>query len=194
MKHLNYRRSVAAVAILAALVMGLSACSLPGGAAEGPEPTPPPTERPDTPEEAPNTIPTPLPGEDVGEQALAGAKETYQETWNNYLRDAIAEQVADRQQKLEILQRYENPAITEQNLGGLVENIELVEDRTVFNLTNNATVASANAEFDVRLTYANGDSDTRTCNPFVSLEYSAEDGLWYVVNPGQLQVFAVCAP
>ncbi len=178
----------------ATLMLVLSACSLPGGGSSGPEPTPRPTERPAQAEDVVNEIPTPLPAENVGGEALSGAKDSYQETWNNYLRDAIAEQVADRTQKLALLQRYENPKITDQNLAGLVEDIDLVEDRTTFNLTNQGNIASGNTEFDVRLTYANGDSDTRTCNPFISMERDADDGLWYVINPTQLQIFAVCAP
>jgi hypothetical protein len=178
----------------ATVILVLSACSLPGGGSSGPEPTARPTDRPAQPEDVANPVPTPLPAENVGGEALSGAKDTYQETWNNYLRDSIAEQVADRQQKLAMLQRYENPSITDQNLGGLVEDIDLVEDRTVFNLTNQGNIASGNTEFDVRLTYANGDTDTRTCTPFVSMEREADDGLWYVVNPTQLQIFAVCAP
>ena len=137
--------------------------------------------------------PTPLPAEDVGEQALSGAKESFQETWNNYLRDIIAEQVADRQQKLNLLQRYENPDITEQNLGGLLSDIDLVEDRTAFNVINNNTIASGTTEFDVRLIFLNGDADTRTCRYFVSLELNADDGVWYVINPAPLQVFANCS-
>jgi hypothetical protein len=180
--------------LVAGLALVLSACSLPGGAAQGPEPTPAPTARPSVAEEPPSELPTPLPAEDVGEQALSGAKESYQETWNNYLRDIIAEQVADRQQKLTLLQRYENPRITEQNLGGLATDIGLVEDRTTFNLTNNGTTAAGNADFDVRVTYANGDSDTRTCNPFVQIELDPDDGLWYVINPAPLQIFSVCQP
>ncbi len=184
----------AVLALAVTVALTLSACSLPGGTSQGPEPTVPPTPRPSVPEEPPSELPTPLPTEDVGQQALSGAKETYQETWNNYLRDMIAEQVADRQQKLALLQRYENPDITAQNLGGLMTDIDLVEDRTTFNLTNNATVASANTDFDVRVTYANGDSDTRTCRMPVALELDPDDGLWYVLNPAPLQVFAVCQP
>jgi hypothetical protein len=141
-----------------------------------------------------NELAEPEEDEDVGEGALGGANESHEATWDNYLRDMIAEQVSDRQQKVSILERYENPGITEQNRGGLVTDVDLVEDRTVFNLTNGGTIASANTDFDVRLSYANGDSETRTCAPFVSMEQDSESGLWYVVNPGALQIFAVCVP
>jgi hypothetical protein len=141
-------------------------------------------------------LPTVADVEDVGNEALGGAAETYEQTWANYLRDAIAEQVRDRQQKLSLLQRYEDPDITAQNLPGLVKDINLVEggDRTTFEISNNETVASATADFDIELTYANGDEERRTCKPFVRMFKHIEDNKWYVEKPGALEVFAVCAP
>ncbi len=202
---------MAGAALLAALIVG--GCSALGGGdaadeidkepgptprpterPEEPEPTPRPTERPEEPEDVVNVVPTPLPTEDVGEEALSGAKEDLEETWNNYVRDIIAEQVAERQQKLDLLQRYENPDITAQNLAGLVSDIDLVEDRTEFNVASGSRVATATTDFDVRLTFLNGDTDTRTCQYFVSLEQDQEDGLWYVINPAPLQIFASCFP
>jgi hypothetical protein len=172
------RRTLLLAFAAAALAAFLSACSLGGSSGrEGGEV---------------NELPTPVEGEDVGEEAAAGVTEDYVTTWGNYLRDSIAEQVKDRQQKLELLKRYENPSITEQNVGGLVQNIELLTDRTAFNLTNGQTIASGTTDFDIRLTYANGDSETRTCKFPASLEKDTDSGLWYVLNPGQLQIFAVC--
>lgn len=185
----------ALLALIVVLSLSLAACSLPGvGGGGGAEATPRPTERPEDAEDAPNVLPTAAEAEDVGGGALSGAKESYQETWNNYLRDIIAEQVADRQQKLELLQRYENPRITSENAEGLVNDIDLVEDRTTFNVTGNQNVAGSQSEFDVRVTYLNGDTETLTCSMPVQIELNAEDGLWYVLNPAPLQVFAVCQP
>ena len=137
-----------------------------------------------------NPLPTPKPEEDVGEEAKSAAEDTPEGTWENYLRDIIAEQVADRTSKIELIQRYENPDITEQNLGGLLTNIGLVEDRTEFSTSGG--LATAHAEFDIRLTFGNGDTDTRTCTFNVSLEFHEEDGVWYVINPAALAVFTQC--
>src|SRR5688572_18595660 len=101
-----YRKAL----ITGVLLIALSGCAAAGGG------TPADT----TPE------PTPAEVEDVGEESVSGAAESYEETWANYLRDSIAEQVSDRQQKLSILQRYEDPDITEQNLGGHVQDIDLI--------------------------------------------------------------------
>lgn len=137
-----------------------------------------------------NPLPTPIPAEEVGEEAKSAAEDTPEKTWENYLRDIIAEQVKDRQSKIELIQRYENPDLTTQNLGGLVQNIGLLTDRTEFSITGGS--ATARADFDVRLTFANGDSDTRTCTFNVSLEFDDEDGVWYVINPQPLAVFSQC--
>jgi hypothetical protein len=88
------------------------------------------------------------------------------------------------------LERYQDPAITKANLEGLVEDIDLVEDRTEFN--TGGGLANSNADFDIRLTYANGDTDTQTCRVQVNMEYNEDDGVWYVINPAPLQIFAAC--
>jgi len=137
-----------------------------------------------------NPIPTPLPAEDVGVGAQSAAEDTPEGTWENYVRDIIAEQVARQESKLSLYERYQKPGITEQNLGGIVTDIDLVEDRTEFNTSE--TLASSNVEFDIRLTYANGDTDTRTCRFPISLEYDSDKEVWFVVNPDALAVFAVC--
>lgn len=177
----SFFRSFSLMLLLATL---LSACG--GGG----------TDEPERVEQPAPTLPAVAEVEDVGNEALGGAAETYEQTWANYLRDAIAEQVRDRQQKLSLLQRYEDPSITAQNLGGLVKDINLVEggDRTVFELSTNNTVASANADFDIELTYANGDQERRTCKPFVRMFKHIEDNKWYVQNPAALDVFVVCVP
>ncbi len=137
-----------------------------------------------------NPIPTPLPAVDVGEEAQAAAVDSPEGTWENYVRDIIAEQVLRQESKLTMFERYQRPETTAQNLGGIVTDIDLVEDRTSFNTTPSS--ASANAEFDIRLTFANGDTDTRTCRFPIALEYDQEKEVWFVVNPDALAVFAVC--
>ena len=138
-----------------------------------------------------NPLPTPLPSEDVGEQAQSAAKDTPEATWESYVRDVIAEQVKRQQARINLFERYQDPDITVQNVGGLVQDIDMVEDRTVFNITG-GTLASSNVDFDVRLTFANGDTDTRTCRFNVGMEFNDEDGVWYVVNPEPLAIFVVC--
>jgi hypothetical protein len=174
------------IGLMAILV--LTACGgLPGAGGGGDEATPPP-EREES--EPINPLPTPLPGEDVGAEALSAAQDTPEGTWVNYLRDIIAEQVSDRSQKITLLERYQDPSITSANLEGLVEDIDLVEDRTEFN--TGGGIANTNADFDIRLTYANGDTDTQSCRVQVSMEFNEDDGVWYVINPAPLQIFAAC--
>jgi hypothetical protein len=137
-----------------------------------------------------NPIPTPIPAEDVGEEAQEAAQDTPEATWDNYVRDIIAEQVAHQKSKLSLDERYQRPDVTEQNLGGIVTDIDLLEDRTEFDASD--TYATVNAEFDVKLNYANGDSESRTCRFTIGMEYHADSETWYVVNPEALAVFAVC--
>lgn len=174
-------RSLALILLITIL---LSACNRGG------------SDQPERIEQTAPPLPTIAEVEDVGAEALGGAAESYEQTWANYLRDAIAEQVRVREQKLSLLTRYEDPDITAQNLGGLVKDIDLIVggDRTTFTLSNNDTVASGYADFDIQLTYANGDQDRRTCKPFVRMFKHIEDNKWYVENPAALEVFAVCAP
>lgn len=139
-----------------------------------------------------NPLPTPLPAEDVGEEAGSAAGETPQETWERYRDDIVAEQVRQRESLITLRERYERPETTEANLESIVTDIDLVEggDRTEWNISGDS--ASSFVEFDVRLTYANGDNETKTCRFNVALEFDEEDGVWYVVNPSPLQVFADC--
>lgn len=171
----TYGRTVGLSAVLA-LSFVLSACGggVPGigGGNEG------------------NPLPTPLPGEEIGSEAESAAEDSPEATWENYLRDSIAEQINERSRLITLRERYEDPDITAQNLGGILQNIELVEDRTSWNISGNS--ASSFVEYDVRLTYANGDSETKTCRYNVGLQFNEEDGAWYVLNPGPLQVFANC--
>lgn len=141
-------------------------------------------------QESGNPLPTPRPAEDVGAAAQAAAKAPPETTWDNYVRDIIAEQVKQRESLISLRERYENPSITVQNLAGMVKDIDLVEDRTQFDIKDNS--ASTYTDFDVRLTFANGDTDTRTCRFNVTMEYVEEENVWYVLNPAPLAVFSVC--
>jgi hypothetical protein len=139
-----------------------------------------------------NPLPTPRPAEDVGAESQSAAKDTPEGTWESYLRDIVAEQVSQRGSLISLYERYQNPDITSQNLGGMVQDVDLVEDRTEFSMSGNS--ASAWTDFDVRVAFANGDTDTRTCHFTVAMEFDEEDGVWYVVNPEPLAIFAVCSP
>lgn len=165
--------SVAGVGL--ALALAASACSAPFGIGK----------------EEGNPLPTPQPGIDVGSEAGSAARDTPEDTWDVYLQDSIAEQVARQEGKITLLERYQDPSITAQNLGGTVTDIDLVEDRTEFNIRG-GTLAFTQTDFDIRLTFANGDTDTRTCRYDVSMEFNEDDGVWYVVNPQELAVFVVC--
>lgn len=175
-----------AAALVLGLALSLAACSLPGSGGE------PDTGGERVEQEAPDVLPTRAEGEDVGEEALAAATDDYDQTWDNYLRDIIAEQVADRSQKIEILQRYEDPDLLNQRAANEVQGIELIADRTVLSLQSNGITVIARGDFDLRYTYLNGDTKTVTCTQTVNLQQREADGLWYVINPGSLQIFSVC--
>lgn len=177
------------LALLALLVIALSACGALGGGSQ-PTATPPLPTAVGGGEVA--ALPTAMPGEDVGTGASSGALDTAEGTWGNYLRDMIAEQNQSLSSKINLLERYADPGITQKNLGGIAKSIELVADRTAITLNSNQTVATVRAEFDVRLEFANGDTDTRTCK--LTIEADKKDNLWYILNPAPLAVFSVCQP
>jgi len=139
-----------------------------------------------------NPLPTTRPAEDVGGAASSAARDSYQATWDSYLRDSIAAANDLQRVKLSMLQRYEKPTITVQNTGGLMKSLELVEDRTKFNLVNQETTAASITEFDIKVTFVNGDTDTRTCSVQVGIELNPDDKLWYVLNPAALNWDTVC--
>ncbi|NDJ54910.1 MAG: hypothetical protein GYB68_17705 [Chloroflexi bacterium] len=135
-------------------------------------------------------LPTQAPDEEVGAETRGGVTSEVETTWENYLRDIIAAAIVDRNQIVDLFERYRDPNVTVQDIERLVTDITLVEDRTEWNTTPNS--ASSNVEFDVRLAFANGDSDTRTCRFDVFMEQGVEDELWYIVNPAALAIFSVC--
>jgi hypothetical protein len=139
-----------------------------------------------------NALPTVRPAEEVGSGAKSAARDTYQATWDSYLRDAIAAQNQLQDINNSMRQRYEKPSITAQNVGGLLKSVELVEDKTEWSTTGDS-LAGAQAKFDVKLTFLNGDTDTRSCSIPVQVEKNADDNLWYVINPGPLAVLSICS-
>jgi len=162
--------------LLAVVTMILSACGGGGQVAGGGQG---------------NALPTPVPAENIGSGAKSAAKDSYQATWDSYLRDSIAAYNQTEDIKIGMLQRYEKPAITSQNIAGLVKKVDLVQDNTKFNTSSNNT-ASAQAKFDVKFTFLNDDTDTRHCTLPVQVEQNPDDKLWYVINPGPLAVQSIC--
>jgi hypothetical protein len=141
-----------------------------------------------------NVLPEAPESVDVGAEAQGGVADTPEATWESYLADIIAEQVKQRESLVSLLERYQDPAITEQNLGGTMTDIDLVADRTVFTTNASGTLATTTTDFDVRVTYADGDTETRTCQFDLMFQWNDTGGVWYVVNPQSLAVFAVCTP
>lgn len=180
-------KKVSWLALLALLTVALSACGALGGGNQ-PTATPPLPTAVGGGEVA--ALPTPLPAEEVGTGASSGALDTPEGTWGNYLRDMIAEQNQAQSSKINLLERYEAPLITQKNLSTLVKAVSLVADRSKVNETKEG-VAVVTSDFDIRLTKANGDTETRTCKITVQIE--RYDSTWYVLNPQPLAIFSVCS-
>lgn len=121
-----------------------------------------------------------------------GVAETYEETWDYYLRDSVAFQVRRIQDRVRFAERYQNPEQLAANMGGTMADVELVEDRSEFQLSNNDTFAQATVDFDIRVTYLDGDSVRFSCQYLVQIEQDTETGLWYVINPRILEVTTFC--
>jgi hypothetical protein len=176
---LTIRYLLAALVILA---MALSACNVGR-----------PTE---VLEEGGNVIPTPVEGTDVGEGASSQAAGTPEETFSRYMTASLGSLVALHQQRIELRQRYQNPSQTLEDLGGLVTEIDVVDDRTeVKKVNENSTNATANVDVDVRVGYADGDRQTFTCNYAVTLQQAEnedEEEVWYVINPAEFPLFVSC--
>lgn len=143
-----------------------------------------------------NPIPTPIAGENVGAEPESQAADTPEETVTRYIRDSIAAQVAFQQAKLTLRERYQNPDQTEADLGGLVTKISVLEDNSKITKPKE-TVANAHVALDIRVTFANGDTDTRACTFDVNLQQGRNEkgeAVWYVINPDAFPVFASCTP
>ncbi len=178
---------VTGLTLLALLVVSLSACGALGG---GNQPAPTAALPTAVGGGAVAALPTAPAGEQVGTGASGGVLDSPEGTWGNYLRDMIAEANQGLASKISLTEHYANPDVTQKNLNGIAKTIELVADRTKVNLNSTETVASVKADFDIRVGYANGDSDTRTCKQTVEID--KKDNLWYVLNPQPLAWAALC--
>ena len=142
-----------------------------------------------------NPIPTPREGELVDSLPDSQAAATSEETFARYIRDSIAATVAVQQTKINMRGRYQEPDQTMEDLSGLVSEIAVLEDRTEISSPKD-TAANAKIDLDVRVTYADGDTQTFTCKYDVSMQMSANDkgdNVWYVINPDAFPLFVSCA-
>ena len=183
----------AAGGMLLLLLMG--ACT---GSEEG---TPPVTEEPEqtNTESTPTNNPTPTvestptsePTPDYTDLSSleSAAQDTPEGTFELYLRDAIAQQVSLQREKLDLRLRYQEPTTLVQDLGGLVLNVELIEDRSKISVLRE-TSATYEVDIDVRITFADLDTSTQTCMWTLNLEKAGD--YWYVVNPKELLLFVNC--
>ncbi len=141
-----------------------------------------------------NPIPTPQIGENVGSEPGSQAAGTPEETVSRYLRDSIAAQVAVQQTEIIMRERYQDPGLTSKALSGLVTEISVLEDHSTITRPKE-DVANARVELDIRVKFANGDSDTRACKYEVNMQRRQNakgQDVWYVVNPDAFPVFASC--
>jgi hypothetical protein len=184
-----------------ALGLLLAACSSATPQPEPPSPAvDPPTEEPSPapvvePTPVPTEGPTPVPEPTVefsymNISVLEGSpQDTAEGTFELYLRDAIHMTERRQQERLELRSHYEDPSILEQDFGGMVVEVNLIEDRsTVRNASE--TNAIVDGDFDVQVTFADDETDFRVCAWEVNLELL--DGTWYVINPTELPIFSVC--
>lgn len=141
-----------------------------------------------------NPIPTPREGESVDSLPDSQAAATPEETFTRYIRDSIAATVAVQQTKINMRGRYQEPDQTLEDLSGLVSEIAVLEDRTAIS-SPKETAANARVDLDVRVTYADGDTQSFTCKYDVSMQMSANakgDNVWYVINPDAFPLFVSC--
>jgi len=141
-----------------------------------------------------NPIPTPQIGENVGSEPGGQAAGTPEETVSRYLRDSIAAQVALQQTEIIMRERYQDPGLISKALSGLVTEISVLEDHSTITRPKE-DVANARVELDIRVKFANGDSDTRACQYQVNLQLRQNtkgQDVWYVINPDAFPVFASC--
>jgi len=188
-------RTTRFVITLAVTLLALSACSIGRQAAGGAQDNGAVNNSGgggSIPEEG-NPLPTARPTEVIGAEAQSRAQDSPEATWEGYLRDIIAYQNERNDAKITLVRRYQNPDQTSQNVGGTVEEITLLEDRSTFDKNAAATAASSLVDFDVRVQYLDGDTQTKTCTFTVEMQYSEADGVWYVINPRGLDTDVNCA-
>ncbi len=141
-----------------------------------------------------NPIPTPVTGTDVGNAPDSQAAVTPDDTYKRYINDSIAALVDSQKQKINMRQRYQNPDQTKLDLGGLLTDISILEDRTEVKQVNDHS-ANANVDMDVRIKYADGDLQSFSCAYKVALQsaVNAQSAtVWYVINPDLFPIFSNC--
>jgi hypothetical protein len=136
-----------------------------------------------------NTIPAPDYGDILSMPSVAA--DTPEGTFELYLQDAIAQQISIQREKLDMRMRYQHPTTLLEDAGGLVLDVELLENRSRRTVLREKD-ATFEVEIDVRVTFADGDTSTQSCAWTVSLQKD-DDELWYVVNPRELLLFINCA-
>jgi hypothetical protein len=141
-----------------------------------------------------NPIPTPIVGVDVGTAPDSQAAATPDDTYKRYINDSIAALVSSQKQKINMRQRYQNPDQTKLDLGGLVTEISILEDRTKIKEVNDKN-ANAVVDMDVRIKYADGDLQSFVCKYQVAMQSALNTknvSVWYVINPDVFPVFLSC--
>lgn len=139
-----------------------------------------------------NPIPTPVVGESVGTAPDSQAAAVPEETYKRYINDSIAALVDAQQQKINMRQRYQSPEQTKLDLGGLLTEISILEDRTEISKPSDSS-ANANVSMDVRIKYADGDLNSYTCQYQVVMQSGTNgknETVWYVINPDVFPAFA----
>lgn len=188
-------RPAARLVALAALCALLSACgsvAFQSAPSPSPEPSEPPTEVPVEPTTVPAT-PVPTPAYDfLASSPLVGSpQDTPEGTFELYLRDAISQAVQLQHKRADIRIHYDDPEILEQDLGGLVVDVDLIEDRSTFTYATDADIsATYEVDVDILLTYGDGSTRPSQCNWTATLEKI--DETWYVINPSDLPIFVNC--
>jgi hypothetical protein len=187
--------------VTAALLLVLAACSgatpageTPGGeggATETSAGEPTPVER--VPTVTPAPFPTLEPEQEYENSQISSLtglpQDTPEGTFELYLRDAIAQQVTLQRERIDMRVRYQEPEILEQDMGGLVTDVVLIEDRSRMNQLTDTRVVF-DVDMDILVTYASGEEEQGLCRWPVNLE--EYEGLWYVVNPSELALFVNC--
>ena len=191
------RRGFAWMAGAAFLVVLFSACAgepaQTAAPTEEPTATPPPTptqtEIPPTPTPVPTPTPIPTPDYEDLSSLASFAVDSPEGTFELYLRDSIAQQISLQREKIDIRIRYQNPSTLLQDAGGLIINVELIQDRSKRTILRESS-ATFEVDIDIRITFANLDTNSQTCTFTVNLEKVGE--LWYVVSPREFPLFFSC--
>ena len=88
----------------------------------------------------------------------------------------VAQQVALQRERVDMRVRYQDPEIMEQDMGGLISDIDLIEDRSRMSSLGDTQVVY-DVDVDIVVTFANGEQEQGVCGWPVNLELY--EGLWY---------------